>query len=44
LDEELIKNAVQISDEGMDDIAILTEEELEEHIEKNGGTINFEKL
>ena len=44
LDEELLEKAIQISDEDGADIAFLTEEELEEHIEKNGGTINFEKL
>ena len=41
-DEELLEKAIPIPDDD-DDIVILTEEELEEHIEKNGG-INFEKL
>ena len=41
-DEELLEKAVPIPDDD-DDIVFLTEEELEEHIEKNGG-INFEKL
>ena len=34
LDEELLEKAIQISDEDGADIAFLTEEELEEHIEK----------
>ena len=42
IDEELLEKAIPIPDDD-DDIVILTEEELEEHIEKNGG-INFEKL
>ena len=41
-DEELLEKAIPIPDDD-DDIVFLTEEELEEHIEKNGG-INFEKL
>ena len=41
-DEELLDNAMELT-EGDEDIVILTEDELEEHIEEYGG-INFEKL
>ena len=43
LDEDLLDGAQELFDDDDDDIIFLTVEELEEHIEENGG-INFEKL
>ena len=43
LDEDLLDGAQELFDDDADDIIFLTDEELEEHIEENGG-INYEKL